>query len=106
VDKRIKVVTYKPIRHPFIKGKGRRDEKEEAKAYRKVFTDTVGAKVLDALVLDMNYHEFIPPSEPMLMAFENGKRYVVNHILRAIAAEYSTEDVFSNNYMEINDDGE
>lgn len=105
MDKRIKVVTYKPIKAPFSGADGKKKEKEEAKAYKKVFSDGDGAKVLDQLIIDMNYFEFTPPSSVETMAFELGKKYVVNHILRALGAEYKTREElrYDINLME-NDD--
>jgi hypothetical protein len=102
MDKRLKVISYKPLKHPFS---GKNKEREEAKAYKKVFSEGDGAKILDALIIDMSYHEYTPPTEPILMAFENGKKYVIHHILRALSAEYTTKEIVDNiTLMENNDD--
>lgn len=101
MDKRLKVISYKPLKHPFS---GKNKEREEAKAYKKVFSEGDGAKVLDALMIDMNYHEFVPPAEAHLMAFEAGKKYVIHHILRALSAEYTTKEVVANITLMENDD--
>jgi len=94
MDKRIKTVVYEPIKPPFGNGDGRK-QREEAKAYQKTFGSGIGAKVLDQLIIDMGYFEFTPPSSPEMMGFELGKKYVVNHILRALNAKYKERDELS-----------
>lgn len=100
MDKRIKVAVYKPIKHPF-----ENKPEEEAKAWRRVMGKGDGAKLLDSLIIDMNYFEFTPPIEPISVGFELGKKYVVNHILRALNAEYDMrENISSINFKLENED--
>ncbi len=82
MDKRLKHFAYKPLKEPFP------DEKLAASAYKKLFGDSFGAKVLDQLMIEMEYTRPDLPASHEQMAFNAGKKYVINHILHALSAQY------------------
>ena len=83
--KRLEKFLFREIESPFT------TDKEQSSVFKRLFTSVDGEKVLDSLILDMDYHKpDLPVGQDvaMQMAFHNGKRYVINHILSAIRAEY------------------
>ena len=86
MDSRIKNFVYRPVRKPFS------SEHEAASAYKKVFAAGDGAKVLDDLITSMEYFRPDLPSGVEQLAFNAGKKYVVNHILHALGAVYEERE--------------
>lgn len=70
------------IKQPFS------NEYESAKAIKKLFGSGLGAKVLDQLLLDMEYHKPDKPTTELMLAFDAGKKYCLNHILHAMSIQY------------------
>lgn len=89
-----------PFQTPFS------NEKEQAKAYRELFSSELGQKVLDSFLLDVDYHKPDMPKGTDVgcqLAFNAGKRYIVNHILHALAARYE-EGADDNDYYGLKED--
>lgn len=90
MDKRIKHFAFKPIKAPFS------TEADASKAFRQVFAEGLGARVLDQLIIDMEYFRPDLPASHEQMAFNAGKKYVINHILHGIGAVYEKrEDILN-----------
>lgn len=88
VSKRLDRFLYKEIPPPF------KTEAEQTDAFRSLFQSALGEKVLEQLILDTDYHKpDLPAGVDVLaqLAFNMGKRYVINHIISCIAAEYQGE---------------
>ncbi len=86
---RLDKLAYRPIKPPFS------DEREQSIAFKRLFETDSGKRVLDSLILDMDYHKpDLPAGQDVnaQLAFNAGKRYVVNHILTSLAAEYTTNE--------------
>ncbi len=98
----IKVFKRIPIKEPFL------DEKEQSKAYKELFSSPLGQKVLDSFMFDVDYHRPDLPKGADVnaqLAFNAGKRYLVNHILTALSTQYEgSEEVDYYGLME-NDNG-
>lgn len=82
MDKRLKIFVPRKIKAPFS------NEQEAAKAIKNLFSKGLGAKVLDQLLLDLDYHIPVKPDTAEAMAFNNGIKYALNHILHAISIDY------------------
>lgn len=85
MDKRLSKFAYREIKPPF------KDDKKQAEAFRELFSSDLGSKVLDSLILDMDYHKPDFPGGVDVTAqlgFNAGKRYVINHILSAITSQF------------------
>lgn len=70
-----------------------KDEKDFADAIKRLFGTKDGLKVLQQLKYEMGYYAPSLPSGKDVDAqahFNNGKRYVLNHIDVALTAEYIT----------------
>ena len=77
----------RPVTPPF------EHEQDFAQALRQVFDTKLGRQVLQQLKLDMGYYAPDLPSGKDVDAqahFNNGKRYVINHIDTALTVEYFT----------------
>jgi len=84
MDKRLKKFVFKPKDLPFP------EERSASRAYKKLFEEGLGEKVLEQLILEMEYFRPDLPVSHEQMAFNAGKKYVINHILHAVSAEYET----------------
>lgn len=77
----------KPPAQPF------KDEKDFADAMKRLFTTKEGRMVLQQLKYEMGYYAPDLPAGKdvgMQLAFNAGKRYVLNHIDSAMVVEYTT----------------
>ena len=92
MDKRLKKFVFKPQELPFPK------EESAAKAYKKLFSEGLGLKVLEQLILEMEYFRPDLPVSHEQMAFNAGKKYVINHILHAVNAVYETIEIEEDEY--------
>ena len=75
----------KPVTPPF------KDDRSTAQAMRKLFDTGLGKQVLQQLKYEMGYYAPDLPSGKDVNAqahFNNGKRYVLNHIDVALTVEY------------------
>lgn len=82
MDSRLKIFVPRVIKPPFS------NEYESAKAVKKLYGSGLGAKVLDQLLLDMEYHKPDKPTTELMLAFNAGKKYPLNHILHAMSIQY------------------
>lgn len=83
IDDELKQFLPRKLERPFS------DEIEEAKAIKEMFGSLLGQKVLQTLIMDMEYHKDDQPSAPdSFLRWKSGVRYVINHILNALIVEY------------------
>lgn len=78
---------FKDLKTPF------NSDRDQANCYKRLFGSDDGQRVLDSLMLDTDYHKPDLPSGQdvgIQLGFNAGKRYVINHILSAMSAEYET----------------
>lgn len=78
-----------PFGEPFA------NEAEQSKAYKKLFSTELGQKVLDSFIIDVDYYRpDLPKGNDVAaqLAFNAGKRYLVNHILHAMSSAYEVEE--------------
>jgi uncharacterized membrane-anchored protein len=88
-NQRLDKYTFKPIKPPYD------SERDQSIAYKRLFETDDGAKVLESLIIDTDYHKpDLPAGQDVTaqLAFNAGKRYVINHILSALSAEYITNE--------------
>ena len=94
MSNRLDKYIFKPIEPPF------KDERSQSQAFKRVFLEGEGKKVLDSLLLDMDYHKPDLPAGKDVgaqLAFNAGKRYVMNHIIAALGAEYIKNEEYQGN---------
>ena len=75
----------RPVKPPF------KTDQEQSQALKQLFDTELGKRVLQSIKYDMGYYVADLPGGkdvPMQMAFNAGKKFVINHIDTAMTVEY------------------